>query len=132
MLPAYFRMKIRKAFSEKTTYFFTFINRYKNMIKIYYFQQKGDISAFIFHSKMTRIMKLTSLLLILSIGLAFASNSYAQKSLLSMNMIDRTVLDVLEEIETQTEYHFFYNSKMIDLHRTVSVNVKDKPVFTTS
>ena len=100
------------------------------MVKIYYFQYKGNISAFILQSKITRIMKLTSLLLFLSIGLAWASNSYAQKAILSMNMTNRTVFDVLEEIETRTDFHFFYNSKMIDIHRTVSVNVKDKSVFT--
>ena len=100
------------------------------MVKIYYFQYKGNISAFILQSKITRIMKLTSLLLFLSIGLAWASNSYAQKAILSMNMTNRTVFDVLEEIETRTDFHFFYNSKIIDIHRTVSVNVKDKSVFT--
>ena len=86
------------------------------MVKIYYFQYKGNISAFILQSKITRIMKLTSLLLFLSIGLAWASNSYAQKAILSMNMTNRTVFDVLEEIETRTDFHFFYNSKIIDIH----------------
>lgn len=100
------------------------------MVKNYYFQPKGYISIPMLLSKMSRAMKLTCLLLCISMGFAFASQSYAQNATLSMNMINRTVLDVLDAIEKQSDFQFFYNSKIVNVHRKVSMNVKNKDVFT--
>lgn len=99
------------------------------MVKNSYFQQVGNSNAPLL-PKLTRAMKLACLLLCVSMGFAFASQSYAQKATLSMNMTDRTVLDVLDAIEHQTDFQFFYNSKIVDVHRKVSVNAKEKDVFT--
>ncbi len=81
-------------------------------------------------SKFTRAMKLTCLLLCLSIGVVFASHSYAQTTTLSIRMTEKTVAEVLETIERQTDFHFFYNSKLIDMERRVSVNAQSENVFT--
>ena len=75
-------------------------------------------------------MKWTCLLLFLSVSLVFASQSYAQKTVISLNMTNRTVADVLNQIEEQTDFQFYYNSKLIDTNRKVSVTVKDSDVFT--
>ena len=56
-------------------------------------------------------MKWTCLLLFLSVSLVFASQSYAQKTVISLNMTNRTVADVLNQIEEQTDFQFYYNSK---------------------
>jgi len=37
----------------------------------------------------------------------------------------------LELIESQTDFHFFYNSKLVDINQVISVDIKDKDVFTT-
>ena len=75
-------------------------------------------------------MKWTCLLLFLSVSLVFASQSYAQKTVISLSMTNRTVADVLNQIEEQTDFQFYYNSKLIDTNRKVSVTVKDSDVFT--
>lgn len=100
------------------------------MVKNYYFQPKGNISIPMLLSKMSRAMKLTCILLCISVGFAFASQSYAQNATLSMNMVNRTVLDVLDAIEKQSDFQFFYNSKIVNVHRKVSMTVKNKDVFT--
>ena len=74
-------------------------------------------------------MKLTCILFFLSVSLVFASGSYAQNTFLSLKMSDRTVAEVLETIEEKTDFHFFYNSKLVNTNRRVSVNVKNKDVF---
>lgn len=77
-----------------------------------------------------RIMKLSTFLLCVSIGSAFATQSYAQKTTLSIHLKQATVVDVLEEIEGQTAFKFFYNSKLINADRKVSVDVKKENIFT--
>ena len=79
--------------------------------------------------KFIRIMKLTSILFIVSISLVFASNSYAQTTSLSIDMSEKSITQILDKIEEQTDFHFFYNSKLIDMERKTTVKVKDKDIF---
>ena len=62
-------------------------------------------------------------------GFSFASHSFAQETVISLNLINQTVADVLDDIEAQTDFQFFYNSKLIDTNRRVSVDVKNVDVF---
>ena len=62
-------------------------------------------------------------------GFSFASHSYAQETVISLNIINQTVADVLDDIEAQTDFQFFYNSKLIDTNRRVSVDVQNVDVF---
>ncbi|MDR3262496.1 MAG: SusC/RagA family TonB-linked outer membrane protein, partial [Tannerella sp.] len=79
--------------------------------------------------KLTRTMKLTCMLLFLSVSFAFATGSYAQNTVISMNLSNKTVAEVLETIESETEFNFYYNSKLVDTNRLVSVHVKKQDVF---
>lgn len=99
------------------------------MVKNYYIQQDREVCILKLVPKITRIMKLTCLLLCLSIGMVFASQSYAQTTKLSVLGTEKTVAEVLEEIEQQTDFQFFYNNKIIDVNRKVSINVQNEDVF---
>lgn len=79
--------------------------------------------------KIIRVMKLACILFFLSVGLVFASGSYSQNTVLSLKMSGKTVAEVLETIEEKTEFHFFYNSKLVDTNRLVTVDVDNKDVF---
>lgn len=57
--------------------------------------------------------------------LAQAADSYAQKATVSLEMRNQTVKEVLDEIEEQSDFSFFFNIKHVDLQRKVSV-VADK------
>ncbi|MDR3140677.1 MAG: TonB-dependent receptor [Tannerellaceae bacterium] len=76
-----------------------------------------------------RVMKLTCILLLVSVGFAFAAGSYAQNKVITLNLSNRTVAEVLETIENETEFNFYYNSKLVNTSRLVSVNVNNKHVY---
>ncbi|MDH6305708.1 TonB-linked SusC/RagA family outer membrane protein [Parabacteroides sp. PF5-5] len=65
----------------------------------------------------------------LSVNVLFASVSYAQTTVLSLHITNKPVAEVLDEIEQQSEFRFYYNGKLIDMQRKVSVNAKDADVF---
>lgn len=74
-------------------------------------------------------MKLSVFLLVCSIGLAQASGSYAQKATVNLEMRNQTVKEVLDEIEEQSDFSFFFNIKHVDLDRKVSVVAKKSDIF---
>lgn len=77
--------------------------------------------------KVFRIMKLTTLFLI--IGISFVSaHSYSQETFLTLKMNNKTVREVLSAIEQNSEFLFFYNDQAINLNRKVSLDVKNKTV----
>ena len=67
--------------------------------------------------------------LLSSAGLTYASNSYSQTTMVSINVENQTVKEVLDEIENTTEYSFFYNTRHVDLDRKVSVNINNADIF---
>ena len=77
--------------------------------------------------KLVLTMKLTFLLIVLGVT-QLSATVYSQNTTLSINLNNCTVKDVLEQIEEQTEFRFFYNEKFIDLDRTVSVRQEQKSV----
>ena len=74
-------------------------------------------------------MRLLIIMLCISMGCINAANSYAQNTILELNVNNQTVESVLNEIEAQTEFMFFYNSKQVDVHRRVSITSSKKNVF---
>ncbi|WP_321436055.1 TonB-dependent receptor [uncultured Bacteroides sp.] len=74
-------------------------------------------------------MKVTFFMLFCFVGLLSASNSYAQRTLLNLNSRTQTVSEVLNDIEEQTDFTFFYNNKQINLSRKVNLKVKNENVF---
>lgn len=74
-------------------------------------------------------MRLLFVFIISSIGLVQATNSYAQKATVSLEARNQTVKDVLNEIEDQSEFTFFFNNRHIDLQRRVSVFEKKSDIF---
>lgn len=99
------------------------------MVKNYYIQRDSNICVSKMIPGITRVMKLACLLLILSVNLALASHSYAQSVVLSVKATEKTVAEVLDEIEKQSDFHFFYNSKLVNIHRKVSFNAQNEDVF---
>lgn len=72
-------------------------------------------------------MKLTFILLLLGV-LQLSASVYSQNSMLSLNLKNCTVKEVLQKIEEQSEFRFLYNEQFIDLNRKVSVIVENKQV----
>ncbi|MDR2810830.1 MAG: carboxypeptidase-like regulatory domain-containing protein, partial [Tannerellaceae bacterium] len=74
-------------------------------------------------------MKLSVTMLFLCCGLTFAEIGYGQSTLLTLDVKEQSVQRVLDEIEQQSEFHFFYNNKQINTWRIVSVKTEKKDVF---
>ncbi len=53
-------------------------------------------------------MKLFTLFFACSLGLAHASESYAQTAIVNVEVQNRTVGEILKEIENQSEFDFFF------------------------
>ena len=80
-------------------------------------------------SKFIRVMKISCLLFFTTVCMVFANGSYAQTAKVSFNKSNVAVKDVLRSIEDQTEFNFFYNNKLIDVDRKVSVEVEEENIF---
>lgn len=78
--------------------------------------------------KMTLKMKLTTILLIVSL-FRIQANTYSQNTKLSLSHDEISIRDVFKEIEQQSEFRFLYKSKEIDLKRTVSIHVKKEKIY---
>lgn len=126
MLVTYFRVKNEL----KNNYFFT-LNHDKSMRKNHHLQETwGHSYRLLRLNKIPLAMKLTLFLIITSINTAYAIHSYAQEATLSLNIESRKITEVLDQIEKQSEFRFYYNSKIVNVNRVVSVKVNNKAVFT--
>ncbi|MEO1013322.1 MAG: TonB-dependent receptor, partial [Bacteroidota bacterium] len=73
-------------------------------------------------------MKL-SLLFLMTISFALQANpGYAQNKKISLKMTNVTVAQVMDEIESKTEFKFIFNTKTVNLARKISINVKKKSI----
>ncbi|MCX6236881.1 MAG: TonB-dependent receptor [Bacteroidia bacterium] len=72
-------------------------------------------------------MKLTILIVIVSILSCFSAETYSQTTKLNLAENNSTLLNVLREIEGQSEFKFFYNEK-VDVNRSVSVEANQKAI----
>ena len=74
-----------------------------------------------------RVMKLTASFLLLCSCFVFAGHANSQNAKVSLNKNRVQLQEVLDEIESQTDYLFISN-RDLDLTQKVSVRVKDKSV----
>lgn len=80
------------------------------------------------HSRIIRIMKAFLIFLFLGIGASFATESYSQKTAFSIDVNNQSVQQLFEEIESTSDYIFFYLDGAVDLNRKVSVKVQEQAI----
>ena len=95
----------------------------KNYLGSYLF-----VDFYRWRKKSIRIMKLSFVFLFVLFFNAFAYNSYAQREHVNLSMKNKSLKDVITEIERQTDYNFLYNSNNIDLSRPVTVSFEEEEV----
>lgn len=81
-------------------------------------------------NKCYRIMKLTTLFFLIGL-MQLSANVYSQSTKLTLEMRNKKVVEVLEEIEKQSEFRFAYSSELIDMERKVSVDINKKNIEET-
>lgn len=71
-------------------------------------------------------MKLTFLFLFTSLLQVNASSCYGQKNLVTMDVKGVALTNVLQLIEEQTDFHFFYNRTELNISQKIVLNVKQE------
>lgn len=87
-----------------------------------------EIKRQLFASKTFLIMRICLLLLISCVIQTMASTSYSQATTLTLTLNGVSVEEVLDQIETQSEFRFLYNKKVVDVTRKVNLSAKKEPV----
>ncbi|MDP4209250.1 MAG: TonB-dependent receptor [Bacteroidota bacterium] len=80
------------------------------------------------HKKLWLTMKLTTLLILFNLAQLTASEVFSQNAKVCINVDRSSIEEVLNKIEKQTSYLFFYNKKLVSLDKQVSLNVTNKSV----
>jgi len=78
--------------------------------------------------KIILTMRLFILLMVFGYGICYATDSYSQVTVLSLNVKNKTVKEVFSEIEKNSEYIFFYYDGVLDSERKVSINLKNQKI----
>jgi TonB-linked SusC/RagA family outer membrane protein len=93
-------------------------------------KKKFEIDGFFLKKsalKILVIMKFTFLLFLLATVQVFGT-AYSQETKLSVNLRNATLVDILDEIENQSEYKFLYNNDLLENKRHETVNIKNKTI----
>jgi TonB-dependent starch-binding outer membrane protein SusC len=87
-----------------------------------------DALLFGIQTKTWKIMRLNAVFLFLCLSQAWAISGYSQATKLTLKMSDSKVIEVLDEIEEQSEFFFLFNQKLVDVERKVDVDVEEKSI----
>ena len=80
--------------------------------------------------KFNRALKITLLSSFLLVGLAFFTNMFAQNSKVNIPSSSLSIHQILEQIETQTDYLFVYNKEELNLNKKVKLaNISNTEVY---
>ncbi len=74
-----------------------------------------------------RIMKLTTVLCFCSL-LPLSASLYSQNAIVNLRSEKQTVKEVLDQIEQQSKFHFFYNDNFVELNKIVKLDTKQANV----
>jgi TonB-linked SusC/RagA family outer membrane protein len=87
---------------------------------------QGPLNRYL--TKLLLVMKLCSLLLLISVTSVTASSVYSQNTRLSLNLRNATIRQVINEIEKQSEFIFVFYDGAVDLDKHVTIKVSDQRV----
>ncbi len=73
-------------------------------------------------------MRITLLLLLINVSYIFAGNIYSQTGTLTLDLQDKTLSEILKQIEDLSDYYFLYNTELIELNRRTDIRVKDQDI----
>ncbi len=78
--------------------------------------------------KLLKIMKITVFFIVLASLQSFALNNYAQTKKIDLKISEANIVSVLEKIEDETDFFFFYNNQVVNMDKKVSIDLKDKTI----
>ena len=87
----------------------------------------NDDGQFYALSRIIRIMKLTTFLMLIAL-ISVKASVYSQNVWLNIDIQNKTVKDVLNEIEEQSEFFFLYNDRKVDVQRKVNLEIENEKI----
>jgi len=76
--------------------------------------------------KLIMELKVVILIVLVSASNIFALNSYSQTAKVTLDIENKTLEQVMDEIEQQSEFYFIFNQNQIDVGRIVNIEAEDK------
>ena len=76
--------------------------------------------------KLIMELKIAFLLIVISVSNVFSVSIYSQEARVSLNMENKSLEQVMDEIERQSEFYFVFNQKQIDVNRVVDIKEDNK------
>ncbi|MFA6677406.1 MAG: STN domain-containing protein [Bacteroidales bacterium] len=73
-------------------------------------------------------MRYIAIVLLMSVTSILPTTAHSQPNLLSFDMKDVSIKEVLEQIEKSNDMYFLYNSQLIDVEKKVNITAKDEKV----
>lgn len=83
---------------------------------------------FRFMKKLFLTMKICLFLVLISAATSFANVSYSQNKLLTLNLHNTTIKELIRDIEDQSEFIFVFYDDALDLDRKISISANEQPV----
>jgi TonB-linked SusC/RagA family outer membrane protein len=77
-------------------------------------------------SKVLKVMRATVFAILVSVTQILAVNTYSQNTLLTLNLKNTMVKDVLGHIQENSEFFFIYDASVIDVQKEISIKAKNK------
>lgn len=82
----------------------------------------------IWKSQIFKVMRIVLFLITVSITQAFALDTYAQTTRLSLDFKNETIIKILDKVEDQSEFYFMFDQTVIDVNQRRSINCENKSV----
>ncbi len=104
-----------------TTYYLTLNFKSMKKFKLLNFRNFG------INQKLLRTMKLTFLFL-LACFLQVSATVYSQNTKFTFDVKNKRVVDILRDIEDQSEFRFFYQREQVNVERKIDLDITDQTV----
>src|SRR5450759_2629605 len=76
--------------------------------------------------KLIMELKIAILFIVVGVSNVLATPAYSQVAKVSLDMKNRSLEQVMDEIENQSEFYFIFNQKQIDVNRVVDIQAENK------
>src|SRR5664280_2806404 len=76
--------------------------------------------------KLIMELKIAILFVVVGVSNVLATPTYSQVAKVSLDMKNRSLEQVMDEIESQSEFYFIFNQKQIDVNRAVDIQADNR------
>ena len=79
--------------------------------------------------KLIMTLKIAFFIIVAGVSNVLATPGYSQVAKVSLDMENKSLEQVMDEIELQSEFYFIFNQKQVDVNRTVDIQAENKLII---